>query len=85
MNDFKKGLLVGMLIIIGCGTFIAKTSNITSYNRYEPVGEGAMMLDTWKGNMYVVDKVDVVTGDRHWKLLASLEPKDENEKKGEIK
>ena len=30
MNDFKKGLLVGMLIIIGCGTFIAKTSNITS-------------------------------------------------------
>ena len=78
MSDFKKGLIVGMLIIIGCGTFIAKTSNITSYNRYEPIGKGAMMLDTWKGNMYIMDgKSD----DGYWKLLASFEPKDENEKK----
>ena len=78
MNDFKKGLLVGMLIIIGCGTFIAKTSNITSYNRYEPVGEGAMMLDTWKGNMYLMD---IETDDMYWKLNTTFKPKDENEKK----
>ena len=75
MTDFKKGLIVGMLIIIGCGTFIAKTSNITSYNRYVPVKNGNLMLDTWKGNMYLMDKNDV-----YWKLRASLEPKDENEK-----
>ena len=78
MSDFKKGLIVGMLIIIGCGTFIAKTSNITSYNRYVPVKNGNLMLDTWKGNMYAID---AVSGDRHWKLFMSLEPKDENEKK----
>ena len=78
MSDFKKGLIVGMLIILGCGTFIAKTSNITSYNRYVPVRNGGMMLDTWKGKLYAMD---AVSGDEHWKLLMSLEPKDENEKK----
>ena len=26
MGDFRKGLIVGMLIIIGCGAFIASTS-----------------------------------------------------------
>ena len=66
-----------MLIIIGCGTFIAKTSNITSYNRYVLVGKGAMMLDTWKGNLYIMDGE---SDDGYWKLLMSLEPKDENEK-----
>ena len=70
MSDFKKGLIVGMLIIIGCGTFIAKTSNITSYNRYVPIGQGAMMLDTWKGNLYMMGgKGD----DGYWKLLTSFE------------
>ena len=77
MTDFKKGLIVGMLIIIGCVTFIAKTSNITSYNRYELVRNGGMMLDTWKGNLYIMDGE---SDDGHWKLLMSLEPKDENEK-----
>ena len=78
MTDFKKGLIVGMLIIIGCGTFIAKTSNITSYNRYEPVSHGMLlfMLDTWKGNLY---GRSMVAGE-HWTFLTSLEPKDENEK-----
>ena len=77
MTDFKKGLIVGMLIIIGCGTFIAKTSNITSYTRYELVRNGGMMLDTWKGNLYIMDGE---SDDGYWKLLMSLEPKDENEK-----
>ena len=27
MSDFKKGLLVGMLIIIGCGVFVANSSD----------------------------------------------------------
>ena len=35
MSDFKKGLIVGMLIILGCGTFIAKTSNIASYKKID--------------------------------------------------
>ena len=78
MSDFKKGLIVGMLIILGCGTFIAKTSNITSYNRYEPIGKGGMMLDSWKGNLYIMD---TKSDDGYWKLLTSFEPKDENEKK----
>ena len=78
MSEFKKGLIVGMLIIIGCGTFIAKTSNISSYNRYEPISKGMMMLDTWKGNLYIMDgKSD----DGYWKPLATLKPKEENEKK----
>ena len=36
-----------------------------------------MMLDTWKGNLYAMDGV---SGDGHWKLLMSLEPKDDNKK-----
>ena len=32
MTDFKKGLLDGMLIIIGCGIFIAKTSKHNTYS-----------------------------------------------------
>ena len=80
MNDFKKGLLVGMLIIIGCGTFIAKTSNITSYNRYEPVSHGKelFMLDTWKGDIYGVNLN--WRDSYYWMFLGGLEPKDENEK-----
>ena len=77
MTDFKKGLIVGMLIIIGCGIFIAKTSNITSYNRYEPIRNGGMMLDTWKGNLYIMDGE---SDDGYWKLLMSIEPKDDNRK-----
>ena len=36
-----------------------------------------MMLDTWKGNLYIMDGE---SDDGYWKLLMSLEPKDENEK-----
>ena len=61
---------------LGCGTFIAKTSKITSYDRYMPVSNSVMMLDKWKGNLYIVDgKSD----DRYWKPLATLKPKDDNE------
>lgn len=79
MSEFKKGLVVGMLVILGCGTFIAKTSNITSYNRYEPVSHGKLlfMLDTWKGDLY---GRSMVSGSEHWTFLTSLKPKDENEK-----
>tara|TARA_B100002052_G_C15859359_1_gene589254 strand:+ start:1344 stop:1466 length:123 start_codon:yes stop_codon:yes gene_type:complete len=36
-----------------------------------------MILDTRKDNMYAMDAVN---GDRHWKLLAPFQSKDENEK-----
>ena len=37
MSDFKKGLLLGIGIMIGCGTFIATTSKETSKDRYVAV------------------------------------------------
>ena len=33
MGDFRKGLIVGMLIIIGCGAFIASTSKNANSQR----------------------------------------------------
>ena len=54
MNDFKKGLLVGMLIVIGCGVFVANTSNddVGRYTMYDD-GTAIWMLDTKSGDLYV--------------------------------
>ena len=51
MNDFKKGLLVGMLIIIGCGTFIASSSN-DDVGRFTTYFRNGYLLDTKTGNLY---------------------------------
>ena len=52
MNDFKKGLLVGMLIIIGCGVFVANTSDndVGRYTMYDD-GSAIWMLDTKSGDL----------------------------------
>ena len=52
MSDFKKGLLVGISIIIGCGTFIASTSKETSKMIYTSVNGSKFVLDTWSGKMF---------------------------------
>jgi len=54
MSDFKKGLLVGMLIIIGCGVFVANKSNdgIGRYTLFEDEGGIVFMLDTKNGDFY---------------------------------
>ena len=71
MNDFKKGLLVGMLIIIGCGTFIASNSNddVGRYvvHRGEPT---VTMLDTKTGDFFIFD-IDK----KYWTKKHSIKPK----------
>ena len=60
MNDFKKGLLVGMLIIIGCGTFMANKPNEgLSKNRFvlhkaniDDRGTNLFMIDSWTGKLF---------------------------------
>ncbi len=52
MTDFKKGLIVGMVIIFGFGAFVASTTNNANSQRYEL--HGGLMLDCWKGNLYVM-------------------------------
>ena len=66
MNDFKKGLLVGMLIIIGCGTFIASSSN-DDVGRYIAVGKDELsLLDTKTGTSYRKG------GHKRWIIRASI-------------
>ncbi len=77
MRDFKKGLLVGISIIIGCGTFIASTSNETSKDRYVMVGSGIMMLDKWEGKLYMLNKNEDETLAQYWKLLQNIKPTEE--------
>ena len=60
MNDFKKGLLVGMLIIIGCGTFMANKPNENlSKNRFvlhkaniDDRETNFFMIDSWTGKLF---------------------------------
>jgi len=40
MSDFRKGLIVGMLIVIGCGVFVANTSD-NDVNRYTLHDDGS--------------------------------------------
>ena len=62
MNDFKKGLAIGMLIIIGCGTFIASSSNddVGRYELYNEFGSGkrVSLLDTKTGVLYHLSRGD---------------------------
>ena len=45
MSDFRKGLIVGMLIIFGCGAFVASTTKKTYSQRYEL--HGGLLFDIW--------------------------------------
>ena len=49
MNDFKKGLLVGALLVIGWR--MANPSNVENKNDMSVVQSG-LMLDTWEGKYH---------------------------------
>tara|TARA_S200000501_G_C20697312_1_gene687918 strand:- start:617 stop:856 length:240 start_codon:yes stop_codon:yes gene_type:complete len=72
MSDFKKGLLVGMLIIIGCGVFVANSSDDDN-GRYEfhllKLGNSVpMLLDNKTGDLYTFDK-EVPNVWKKWKSI----------------
>jgi len=66
MSEFQKGLVIGMLIIIGCGTFIASSSN-DDVGRY--VRSGIYLLDTKTGDYYVAS-----SDDDYWNLSKIINP-----------
>ena len=70
MSDFRKGLIVEMLIIIGCGVFVANTSD-NDVNRYTLYNDGSyiMMLDTKSGSLYVQGIDDK---GKQWRKLKEL-------------
>ena len=51
MSEFQKGLVIGMLIIIGCATFIVSRSN-NDVGRYIQVDRWNL-LDTKTGDYYL--------------------------------
>ena len=67
MSEFQKGLIVGMLIIIGCGTFIASSSNddVGRYVIHKTFG----LLDTKTGAYYYSN-----FSDEDWHLQKSVKP-----------
>ena len=72
MSDFKKGILVGMLIIIGCGVFVANSSDDDN-GRYEfhllKLGNSVpMLLDNKTGDLYTFDK-EVPNVWKKWKSI----------------
>jgi len=69
MSDFAKGLLLGVGIMIGCGTFIATTSKETSKDRYVAVKNGGLMLDKWEGKMYIMNPK---SDDGYWNLIYEI-------------
>jgi len=70
MSGFRKGLIVGMLIIIGCGVFVANTSD-NDVNRYILHDDGSylMMLDTKSGSLYAHGFKDE---GKEWRKLKEL-------------
>ena len=52
MSDFRKGLIVGMLIIFGCGAFVASTTNNANSQRYEL--HRRSNVRQLEGNLYVM-------------------------------
>ena len=70
MSEFKKGLIIGMLIIIGCGVFVANTSD-NDINRYtyHNVEGYSLMLDTKSGSLYVQGIDDK---GKQWRKLKEL-------------
>ena len=80
-SDSRKGLIVGMLIIFGCGAFVASATKNAFSQRYEL--HGGLMLDSWKGNLYVMpnNKEDEKKPmdqrkKQNWKLMLEVDQKD---------
>ena len=72
MSDFKKGLIVGMLIIIGCGVFVANTSD-NDNGRYEfhmlTIGTSVpTLLDNKTGDLYTFN----TEAPNEWKKWKSI-------------
>ena len=72
-----------MLIIFGCGAFVASTTKNANSQRYEL--HGGLMLDSWKGNLYVMpnNKEDEKKPmdqrkKQNWKLMLEVDQKDAN-------
>ena len=61
MSDFKKGLLLGFVLMIACVSFVASNSN-SDNGRYYLHPEVRHMLDTKTGTLYKRDKTDKT----HW-------------------
>ena len=84
MSDFKKGLLVGISIIIGCGTFISTTSKETSKVRYSNLNGTKFVLDTWSGKMFSVPsperRTELAKGlmPPYYDVLGVVHPRDYN-------
>ena len=49
-----KRSLVGALLVIGCATFMANSSNVVNKQRYEWISNNGLMLDTWEGKLYAM-------------------------------
>jgi uncharacterized protein YxeA len=70
MNDFKKGLLVGMLVMIGCMFFIASNSN-NDVGRYLVRKDFEhYLIDTKTGDFYMM------MTDNRWRKISSFNPND---------
>ena len=72
MTDFKKGLIVGMLIIIGCGVFVANSSD-NDNGRYEfhmltITTSVPTLLDNKTGDLYTFNK----DAPKEWKKWKSI-------------
>ncbi len=76
MSDFYKGIIVLILVTIGCLTYIVIPPKETSKDRYVMVGSGVMMLDKWEGKLYRLNKNEDETLAQYWKLLHSIKPTD---------
>ncbi len=79
-SDSRKGLIVGMLIIFGCSAFIASAINNANAQRYEL--HGGLMLDSWKGSLYVMpnnkedeNKPMDQRKKQNWKLMLEVDKK----------
>ena len=72
MSDFRKGLIVGMLIIIGCGVFVANTSD----NDVNAMRNMGMLPDGYVVNNFLTDtdaffiKTDAPNGFKHFERAA---------------
>jgi hypothetical protein len=77
MNDFKKGLLVGMLVMMGCMFFMAMRDVPSQNGRFELLvhpASGAFtssteLFDTQTGNVY--KHIDIPNKGRIWSLIVS--------------
>ena len=75
MNDFKKGLLVGMLIIVSCVSFMAKTEKSNDVGRFLFTESKLdhriiMLVDTKNGNTYHPNYIS--KNRTEWELLCTM-------------